>query len=344
MISGAFLVVFGTFMASLSTEYWQVLLAQAVCTGLGNGCLLTPMMVVVSTHFKRKLPLVLGIAACGSVTGGLVFPSMVRTLLPTVGYGWTMRAIGFIQLATLVIAVASARTRLAPKRSGPLLDWAAFGDIEFDIYALGCFLVSFPSQIGAVFNSANHPTTIQSFLGVFFGFFFLSSYARDIQGMTYTQSLNLLLVLNGIGFISRMLPSLLARYFGTLNTFIALLFGSSLSMFTWIAVSTTPGLYVWTIYFSLVIGGVQSLFPATVATFSPDLQRLGSRMGIIFGVIGFAALIGSPISGVLISEMNGSYLGAQAFGGSCLAAGCMFVLAAREIRRRRMHYALASKM
>ncbi|KAG6353673.1 hypothetical protein INS49_005381 [Diaporthe citri] len=132
-IIGAFLIVFGTFMASLSTKYWQVLLAQGVCTGIGNGSLLTPMMVIVSTYFKKKLPFVLGIGACGSVTGGLIFPSMVRTLLPTIGFGWTMRAIGFIQLGTLIIAVASARTRLEPKRSGPLLDWTAFGDIEFDI-------------------------------------------------------------------------------------------------------------------------------------------------------------------------------------------------------------------
>lgn len=94
----------------------------------------------------------------------------------------------------------------------------------------------------------------------------------------------------------------------------------------------------------MVIGGVQSLFVATVASFTPDLQKLGSRMGSIFGVIGFGALVGSPISGVLFSEMKGSYLGAQVFGGSCLAAGCMFVLAAGEFRRRRMHYALAAKM
>lgn len=199
-------------------------------------------------------------------------------------------------------------------------------------------------RIFVVFNLADHPATIQSFLGVFFGFFILSSYSRDIQGISYTQSLNLLLVLNGSGFISRMLPSLLARYFGTLNIFLRLLFRSSLSMFTWIAVSTTPGLYAWTIYYSLVIGGVQSLFVATVSSFTLDLQKLGSWMGILFGVIGFGALIGSPISGVLISEMNGSYLRGQVFGGSCLAAGCMFVLAAREFRRRRMHYALAAKM
>ena len=41
----------------------------------------------------------------------------------------------------------------------------------------------------------------QSFLGVFVPFFYLTSYARSVQGMPYTESLNLLLVLNGIGFV-----------------------------------------------------------------------------------------------------------------------------------------------
>ncbi|GJD03075.1 riboflavin transporter MCH5 [Colletotrichum higginsianum] len=115
--------------------------------------------------------------------------------------------------------------------------------------------------------------------------------------MHYTESVNLLLILNGVGFVARMLPSLLSRYFGTVNTFFALLFGSQMAMFTWIAVYSTSGLYVWTIYYSLVIGGVQSLAPAAVSSFSPDLQRLGSRMGMVFGVIGVGALIGSPIAG-----------------------------------------------
>lgn len=76
-------------MASLaSTAYWQVLLAQGVCAGLGNGLLFTPSMAVVSTYFGgRRRAVALAAAACGSTVGGLVFPSMVRTLLPRVGFG-----------------------------------------------------------------------------------------------------------------------------------------------------------------------------------------------------------------------------------------------------------------
>ncbi|WQF87048.1 Putative major facilitator superfamily, MFS transporter superfamily [Colletotrichum destructivum] len=343
-ILGAALVVLGTFMTSISKTYWQVLLAQGLCVGLGNGSLQTPMMVLIATYFGKKLPLAFGIAACGSVTGGLVFPSMARTLLPTVGFGWTMRAIGFIQLGTLAIAVFSARPRLEPKKHGSFLDWTAFRETEFSLFTVGCFMVSVGcnAQCGPSVRITN--LRYKSFMGVFFGFFFLSSYARDIQGMPYTESVNLLLILNGVGFVARMLPSLLARYFGTVNTFFALLFGSQMAMFTWIAVYSTSGLYVWTIYYSLVIGGVQSLAPAVVSSFSPDLQKLGSRMGMVFSVIGVGALIGSPIAGVLISALDGSYVGAQAFAGTSLAVGCALVFAAKEVARRKKNASLWTKM
>jgi hypothetical protein len=75
-------------------------------------------MVVIATYFLKKRPVAYGIAACGSVTGGLIFPSMVRTLLPTDGFGWTMRAIGIVQLGTLAVAVAAVNPRLGAEKVG----------------------------------------------------------------------------------------------------------------------------------------------------------------------------------------------------------------------------------
>ena len=141
-ILGATLVVFGTFMTSLSHNYWQVLLAQGLCTGLGNGLLLTPMMTLITTYFRRRLPLVMGIAACGSTTGGLIYPSMARSLLPTIGFGWTMRGIGFIQLGTFVAALACGEPRPASRRSAPIVDWSVFREAEFTLYLIGALLVS----------------------------------------------------------------------------------------------------------------------------------------------------------------------------------------------------------
>jgi MFS family permease len=121
-LAGASLVVLGTFMTSLVDSYWQILLAQSVCTGLGNGLLLTPMMTLLTTCFSKKLSIVMRIAACGSFAGVLIFPSMAKTLLPSFGFAWTLRAMGSIQLATLAVALVCSQleTRTKGGASGPL--------------------------------------------------------------------------------------------------------------------------------------------------------------------------------------------------------------------------------
>lgn len=57
-------------------------------------------------------------------------------------------------------------------------------------------------------------------------------------------------------------------------------------------------------------------------------------MGMVFSVIAFGVLIGPPVSGVLIKNGGGSYLGAQMFSGSCMLAGLVLLIAAREATRR----------
>jgi MFS family permease len=141
--ASAVLVVLGTFMTSLSSTYWQIFLAQGLCTGLGNGMLLMPMSTMVTGYFSRRLPLVMGIAACGSVTGGQIYPSMARKLLPTVGFGWTLRAIGFIQLVTFAVALVCGRPWTVARNVGaPTMDWSVFKEPAFSLLCMGSFLVS----------------------------------------------------------------------------------------------------------------------------------------------------------------------------------------------------------
>jgi MFS family permease len=141
-ILGTTLQVLGIMMTSLSTQYWQLFLAQGVCVGLGNGCLFCPMMSTVSTYFSNRRNLAIGIVACGSVTGGLIFPAMVQQLLPKIGFGWTLRALAFVELACLSICVFFLKRRLPPRRAGPIVEWAAFKELGYTFFAIGMFFVS----------------------------------------------------------------------------------------------------------------------------------------------------------------------------------------------------------
>lgn len=66
---GSFLVVFGMMMTSICKSYWEVMLAQGLCVGLGSGCLFIPSVAIVSTYFTTKKAFATGVAAAGSSLG-----------------------------------------------------------------------------------------------------------------------------------------------------------------------------------------------------------------------------------------------------------------------------------
>ncbi|EWY99893.1 hypothetical protein FOYG_03822 [Fusarium oxysporum NRRL 32931] len=313
---GTTLVIVGIMTASVSTQYWQLLLSQGICCGLGNGFLVTPAVSVTSTYFARKRSLAIGIATCGSVTGGLVFSAMARQLLPSAGFGWAMRAIGFVQAATLLFVIATMKTRLPPTKSTRIVEWVAFKELEYTFFTAGMF-----------FN----------FWAVFFGYYYIASYSRDIitPHLSYTDSLNLLLILSGVGLVGRMIPNHYADTFGPLNLMIPTCFLAAIATFAWIAVNTPGQVYTWTVFYGIIGGSILSLFPAGISSLTTDLSTRGARIGMNFTVVGFGTLTGNPIAGALITAMNGSYVGAQVFMGTCFLIGMSFIIAARLARQKR---------
>ena len=64
------------FMISLCTRYWEVLLAQGICVGLGTGMLGLLSVSVLPGWWVKKRMVVTGIAATGSGVGKLLwFPA-----------------------------------------------------------------------------------------------------------------------------------------------------------------------------------------------------------------------------------------------------------------------------
>lgn len=56
-------------MTSLCTEYWQVMLAQGVVTGIGSGLLFVPATALLPQYFAKRRNLAATIAAAGSGFG-----------------------------------------------------------------------------------------------------------------------------------------------------------------------------------------------------------------------------------------------------------------------------------
>ena len=158
-IVGSFLVVFGTFMTSLCTEYWQIFLAQGLCTGLGLGVIFMPPLSVINSYFLTRRSSALAISATGTGLGSVVFPAAIQYLIPRVGFPWAVRCAAFIALFISVVAVLMLRPQLRPRRSGPIIEWDAFREGPYLLYILGAFLFFWALYFGFFYVSTppGHP-------------------------------------------------------------------------------------------------------------------------------------------------------------------------------------------
>lgn len=66
--------ILGVFSTSVVYQYWQLILAQGIVQGIGNGMLFTPCVALVSVYFNKNRAFALSLAACGAPIGGIVFP------------------------------------------------------------------------------------------------------------------------------------------------------------------------------------------------------------------------------------------------------------------------------
>jgi MFS transporter, MCT family, solute carrier family 16 (monocarboxylic acid transporters), member 3 len=155
--AGSFLVVFGTFMTSLSTEYWQIFLAQGVCTGMGLGIMFMPPLSVINSYFETKRSYALAISATGTGIGSVIFPATVQYLIPQIGFPWAVRCSGFVALFMSIIAILILKPRLKPRTLGPLVEWDAFKEAPYVLFALGAFLFFWALYFGFFYVSQNPP-------------------------------------------------------------------------------------------------------------------------------------------------------------------------------------------
>lgn len=197
--AGAFAVVFGHMMLSLVDEYWQAVLAQGICIGLGAGLMFTPAVSVLQTHFRARLGLAVGISAAGSSLGGIIYPIVFYRLIDRIDYPWTVRTIGFIAMATLTAPILFLRQRVRPAKPRAVIDKGVFADGPFMLFALAALV---------------------GFIGLYVMFFYISYYAAETQSTTASMAFYTVPILNAASVFGRTLPNWLSDKTGPLNILI----------------------------------------------------------------------------------------------------------------------------
>lgn len=311
LIVGSFLVPFGLMMTSVSKTFWQILLAQGFCVGLGCGCLFVPCVAIIPQYFKRKKAFANGVAATGSGVGGVLYPIMFRQLQLKIGFAWATRVLGFVSLITLVIACILLRVRFRPTEKRALFQVSAFKDPAYTFFCIGQFV---------------------GFCGLYNVMVFIQPYAIDNKIMTEHLAFYLLAMLNTASAFGRILPNYIADYIGPFNVIAPTAFISGIIALAWIGIHSSGGLIAMALLYGFFSGGYVSIPPIVIMTITPDLRDFGARLGMAFVFVAIGALIGTPIGGALINHMGGDYLGVKIFAGVCMVCSGILMLIARMSR------------
>lgn len=307
LIAGSFGIVFGHMMLSLCTQYWQVVLAQGLCVGLGAGMLFVPCVSIIPTYFSTKLGLAVGLASAGSSVGGIIYPIVLYQLLDKVGFGWAVRIMGFIALGTLLIPIAVMRMRFKAPKARSLVDLTAFTDIPYIAFTLSTFI---------------------GFMGLSILIFYVSYYPQE-QGLTDTAlSFYMVPIFNAASCFGRVLPNALSDKIGPFNVIAPCSLITGVLMICLMAAHTKGSVIAIVVLAGFFSGVFIAMPPVCFFPLTKDKSKLGTRIGMGFGIIALGLLIGSPVAGAILGGVKPlNWQGLWGFGGGMAAlSGILYAI------------------
>ncbi|KAG8739439.1 hypothetical protein FRC12_016296 [Ceratobasidium sp. 428] len=283
---GSALHVFCLFMLSLAHEqqYYQVFLPQAIGLGIGQGLLFLPSIGVISHHFAKKRSLAMGIVFTGSSCGGMIFPIMLNNIIKRAGFAWGVRATAFVVLACLVAANLMMKTRLPPKTNQNPAHKSDFKGIMTH----GVFLLT-------VFG------TFLSMLGIWYPIFYIQLFAVR-HNLDQNLSFYALTILNAASILGRTIPNFISDRIGVFNVMIPCTAIAGVLVFAMFGVKSSGALVVFAILYGFFSGSFFSLMSPMIVALARHVHEVGVRLGFAFTFIGIATLIGTPISGALLTD------------------------------------------
>ncbi|OJJ96895.1 hypothetical protein ASPACDRAFT_34002 [Aspergillus aculeatus ATCC 16872] len=302
LVPGTVVYVVSLMLTSVCKKYYQLILAQGILFGCANALLFYPTIAAINQWFDRRRGLALGLAVSGSSLGGIFWTEVIQHMLDHIGFGWTVRASGFISLAFLIPSCVLIVTRPPEpdEHQQMQLDFKAIlSDATYLLFSVGMLLVLW---------------------GMFIPFFYLPSYGES-YGMSATDANNLLAYMNAGSFAGRVLTGILADRIGRFNVISIAALCCGILLFCLHKITTPASIIAFSVLYGVCSGGLISLQSACIGQITPDHRIIGVKIGLMMGFCSVGGLTGSPIAGALLSADHDKWYGFIDFCGSILMGG-----------------------
>lgn len=298
-LCGFFLGLGYLLMSQIST-LWHFYLLYGVIIGIGLGGLWVPPVSIVVRWFTKRRNMMTGIAVAGTGIGGLITPLLANWLIST--YAWRLSYVILGSIVLVLIVLAAQFLKRDPAQVGQL----PYGENGREIHELQL------GNSGLSLREAIYTKQLWLVSGLFFCFGFcvftimvhIVPHAIEL-GIPAASAANILAIIGGVSIAGKTIMGAATDRIGT-RTGIIIGFILMFATLVWlVAVRELWMLYLFATIFAFG-------YATMVALMSPIIAELFglSSVGILLGIVNFAATIGCAIGPVLagwLFDINGSY-------------------------------------
>lgn len=238
VVAGSFLSVFGFMMLSIAHKYYAIFLSQGICVGLGFGLLYVPTVALVSQRFSENRAVALGVATSGAPTGGIIYTVIFNQLISRVGFGWTVRIMGFVMLFLFVMAAlllsleGGLKSRVVSDRPRVLFDTRALKDLPFWSFTVSNFLI---------------------YLGYLAPYIFFPTYAQTALLTSRSLGSYILMVSQAASIVGRVATTIFAHFWGSMVSWVLCGMLSGMLCLCWISADNVPRFIAFVAFYGKAI-------------------------------------------------------------------------------------------
>lgn len=312
VLSGSICVVLMLLALGACTQYWHFMVVFGIIGGIGSALLFTPSIACVGHFFYRKRGNATGVASTAGALGGIVFPLLLQSLIPKLGFAWATRIMGFILLFLCILANLFITSRL------PRSQVRRFPHPNIRILA----------------RPAMAWTVVAVFLlewALFIPLTYITSYAMD-KNYSPSFAYQTLPILNVGSVFGRWLPGFYADIIGRYNTCTLVTILTIFSIFAvWLPFGGhTAGIVVFALIFGFSTGSNISLAPVSIGQLC-DTKDYGRYYATCYMIVSLGCLTGIPIAGTILDACGGSYWGVIVWTGVCYVGSLIAFVVARGL-------------
>jgi MCP family monocarboxylic acid transporter-like MFS transporter 10 len=301
-----------------------------------------------------------GFVACGASVAGVVYPTMLRYLIDSIGYDHAVQAVAGLIALTSVFSLIFATPNPEHKHRKPksylkLTTWVdpeAFRNPAFCWFTaaiaflfFGFYPIFFNLEEVSTLSLRPYITvlTIRKWAAVN-GYGTRNGSPAPMHFTTSSkaplQTFWLLAILNGASTGGRVFMALCSDRLGPLNLHICVQTISSIFILVlWTLAGSQAAAIGFAVAFGITSGADIGLPPASMANVlagtynTPDTQhlahaKLGQWVGMMYTIAAIPALTGPIIGGHLVTHFD-TYIGVQMWSGACLLISALCMLVAR---------------